>query len=764
MKKYYLALITIVAAIYVVHAETLIVVDGMFYNIEKDGTAILYGPNANPDYGAKDNVPAVLNIPESVTYGMHTYDVVEVVGNAFFQCSTLEEVVLPHTMKRIKSFAFCGCENLKEVIFNNGLEVIGHRSFENTKCLEAADLPKTVNEIESSAFYSSGISRINIPSGVKRLYFGTFSECSRLAVVDIEEGVEEIESGTFSNDRALKELTIPASIKSLGNGFMDNAGVKKLVFADTENELFMKVDNEYSGPWYNLPELQSLYLGRQITTEKWNNEGTVKDAHLFSDLKKLENVTFGPTFHSISTAMFSGCVALKQIDIPESVTEICKSAFASTGLTSVTIPSSISSIEEYTFYGCISLKSFELPSSVTIIGEGAFENCTALENVFIGPDVKKIGTSAFAGIKNAYKLEIAAADIPLELETEDSMFGYGNIRTFSSSNFDTAIINRILDYDSPYLGLFEGVNIKHAILGEGISEIPDKTFYNSNYGNLESIELPSTLIRIGESAFDGNKELIHIDLPDGLVTIGSYAFERCYMLDAIIIPASVETIGKRAFCYDSGVKIIEFKPTEHVIEIDGARENGSSLFERCVPETIIFGRPLKVLNDEMLFGSTSYSSKIKNVTFGKECTGIDVVMDDAYISRAATSVLFKSSFGITEVRSESSVPPVVPNLFEAEVYKNATLYVPHGALDLYKTADVWKQFNAITEFDISSIEEVNAGHFRVENRQIFAPGNQIEVYDVNGILIGRGDDRLCIATSGIYIVRIAGKVMKVQVL
>lgn len=764
MKKLYLIILLISAVSFsVCHAETLTVVDGMFYSIEADGTAILYGPNANPDDGEKNNVPSVLDIPETITYGLNTYSVVGVTHNAFFQCNTLEKVVFPSSMKRIGSFAFCGCQNLNEVVFNNGLEVIGHRSFENTISLEAAELPVTVNEIESLAFWGSGIRRVNIPPQVKRLYFGTFSECSRLGVVNFSEGLEYIESGTFTNDKALKEVIIPASVNSLENGFIDNAGVEKLVFTDTEKELSMKVGNEYSGPWYNLPQLQSLYLGRPIVTENWNGEGTVINNHLFSDLKKLETVTFGPTFHSIATAMFSGCTSMKQIDIPETVTEIYPSAFASSGLMSVTIPLSISLIEENTFYNCASLRSFELSPSVNTIGRCAFENCISLENIFIGPEIKKIGSRAFAGINNVQKLEIAAADNPLELETEGSMFGYGDIETFSSSSFETAIINRILEYDSPYRGLFEGSKIKHAIFGEGITEIPDKTFYSSDYGNLESVELPSTLLHIGKSAFDGNNQLVHIDLPDGLLSIGACAFERCYMLDGIIIPASVETIGMRAFCYDSGVKIIDFKSTVDTLELDGTSGNGSSLFERCSPEKIVFGRPLKVMNNETLFNSTYYSTQIKKVIFEKECTGIDVVKADFTNSRAATPVMFKSSFGIEEVRSESSVPPAVPNLFEADVYKNATLYVPVGATDAYRTADIWKSFNNIAEIDIAWTESIEDKVFAIEGQHILAPGKPIEVYNLTGTLIGASKDQMLITSPGIYIIKIVDKAIKVNI-
>ena len=55
------------------------------------------------------------------------------------------------------------------------------------------------------------------------------------------------------------------------------------------------------------------------------------------------------------------------------VTEIGASAFrSSTGLTSVTIPSSVTSIGNYAFQGCSGLTTITIPENVTTLGTNAF--------------------------------------------------------------------------------------------------------------------------------------------------------------------------------------------------------------------------------------------------------------------------------------------------------------------------------------------------------------------------------------------------------
>ena len=76
--------------------------------------------------------------------------------------------------------------------------------------------------------------------------------------------------------------------------------------------------------------------------------------------------------------------------------------------------------------------------------------------------------------------------------------------------------------------------------------IPEKAFYNA-YFELQSIELPSTLLSIGKYAFNSCNELKFIELPDTLISIGERAFYSCERLKSIELPAAFTILAEEAF-------------------------------------------------------------------------------------------------------------------------------------------------------------------------------------------------------------------------
>ena len=72
--------------------------------------------------------------------------------NAFYGCKSLESVTLPSTVTEIGSYAFQYCKQLREVVFHEGLQKIGAGAFNNCTLLSSITLPSTVTEIDRCAF------------------------------------------------------------------------------------------------------------------------------------------------------------------------------------------------------------------------------------------------------------------------------------------------------------------------------------------------------------------------------------------------------------------------------------------------------------------------------------------------------------------------------------------------------------------------------------------------------------------------------------
>ena len=115
---------------------------------------------------------------------------------------------------------------------------------------------------------------------------------------------------------------------------------------------------------------------------------------------------------------------------------------------------------------------------------------------------------------------------------------------------------------------------------------------------------------------------------------------------------------------------------------------------------------------------------------------------------------------------------IANNVFENTVYEAATLYVPYGSLDAYRSANEWSRFVNIKEFDPTGIAgvEVDGGmDVSVEGGNVVVSGaaGRVAVYSLAGALVGTGDggERTVIAVpgAGVYVVKAGGRVVKVMV-
>ena len=104
-----------------------------------------------------------------------------------------------------------------------------------------------------------------------------------------------------------------------------------------------------------------------------------------------------PVVVGIAENAFNGCMGLKSVSLPETVTYIGHSAFyGCKNLKSVNIPHEVTRIEDRTFMGCESLSSIVVPEGVTYLGVMAFQGCLTLESINIPENVKVIGQYALA--------------------------------------------------------------------------------------------------------------------------------------------------------------------------------------------------------------------------------------------------------------------------------------------------------------------------------------------------------------------------------
>jgi len=123
---------------------------------------------------------------------------VRVIGsNAFRNCTDVEQIIIPATVKAIENDAFCGCINLSQVVILDNVERIGKDCFYSTALTEFR-FPKRLLIVESGAFANTQLVRVEFPQSVKEIKSKAFADCVQLQEVLIPKSIENIASDAFS--------------------------------------------------------------------------------------------------------------------------------------------------------------------------------------------------------------------------------------------------------------------------------------------------------------------------------------------------------------------------------------------------------------------------------------------------------------------------------------------------------------------------------------------------------------------------------------
>jgi len=153
----------------------------------------------------------------------------------------------------------------------------------------------------------------------------------------------------------------------------------------------------------------------------------------------------------------------------------------------------------------MALSEITLPESTRVIGNGAFYHCTSLASVIVGTSLDTIGHSAFI-------------ETPIYENSETNEVYVGNW----------------------FIGLKDesvfSLDIKYGTVG-----IANNALYANQ--NIQSVELPDSVRRIGSLAFGGSK-IVSIVTGGGLEYIGDQAFNSCYQLVTVLLGSYDYTLGQ----------------------------------------------------------------------------------------------------------------------------------------------------------------------------------------------------------------------------
>lgn len=234
---------------------------------------------------------------------------------------------------------------------------------------------------------------------------------------------------------------------------------------------------------------------------------------------------------------------------------------------------------------------------------------------------------------------------------------------------------------------------------------------------LTSIEIPSGVTSIGQSAFLDCSTLTHVTIPEGVISIGDWAFEWCEKLSHINIPNSVISIGNMVFfgCeslpitngvrYAGGcaVGVEDTSLTTYNLK-NGTRFIDSHAFSQCKNM-----RSIVIPNGVISIGSGSFSdcksltsiiipnsvTEIRGNAFGW-CTSLtSITIPDNVVLIGDNAFSYCES--LKEVNCKPKNPPVGGSgMFDYNA-SDRIIYVPYESLQLYQLAPYWSHYTYFIE-------------------------------------------------------------------
>ena len=574
------------------------------YTVNDDGTLTITGYTGSD---TEIEIPAEIDGKKVTVIGK----------KAFYNCQTLEKVVIDEGILEIQTWAFSGCNNLKKIIIPLSVDHLGKSDYFDGGYISGVWLGGNLtsagpigsgcdiefgwtDKIPDRAFYSYGnLVDVTLPDSVISIGSDAFTGCDNLKTVTIENGIKFFDEiafvgcGSITTIRGLTGSYAEAFAKQKGYTFesIGTYDVPKFAYEVNDDGETLTITG-YNGFADTEIEIPAEIDGKKVT---------VIGVNAFDNGDTLEKVVIDEGIEEIQIGAFSGCYNLKKIIIPSSVENVGKSNYDAGGysigkwlggnltsagpigsgcdiefgwtdkipdyaffgygsLVNVILPESITSIGSLAFDPFpeeSNIAEITIPKSVTSIGSGAFEGCEKLTEIAIPENVTSIGDNAFSNCDN-----IAEITIPKNVT---SLGGYAfsscdNLKTVTIENGAKFFADTAFNY-------CDNITTIRGLTGSYAEVFAKEKGYT--FESIGTYDVPEFSYEVNE---DGetltitgyNKFADTIEVPSELdgkkvTAIGKKAFynyEKNHKnLVNVTLPESVTSIGSYAFGYSNIAEI-----------------------------------------------------------------------------------------------------------------------------------------------------------------------------------------------------------------
>ena len=269
----------------------------------------------------------------------------------------------------------------------------------------------------------------------------------------------------------------------------------------------------------------------------------------------------------IGSGAFSGCSNLTEVTLPEGLERIGEGAFEwDSFLKKIDFPNSLKTIEKKAFMYCTQLESLSL-NNCSDVEQGAFASCVGLKTIDLG--------KSELDFHNAFGVDNISAETLGKLQTirvdpankkyavkDNTLYSKdGKTLVYRPGGLTEAFrVPENVTTIGPYAF---GCSHASAIdLGSKVTNVAYGAFYGVKA--LKQLEIPDSVKTLEGAALQYSETLEHAVLPEGLTKIPYRTFRWEFALKTVYIPGSVTEIAAEAFdvLFDEVTPDIYFGGTE----------------------------------------------------------------------------------------------------------------------------------------------------------------------------------------------------------
>ena len=410
--------------------------------------------------------------------------------------------------------------------------------------------------------------------------------------------IETLPSRTFDGADKLTTIKLPALTSLSPNLFTNCSSLKNLTigeWSNTEGNDGLEMETIPTGCFQGCSNLTHIYIKGVSAVEGWAFSGctsmtefpikSIKEeakvqigSNAFENIPLSGNLTLPEGIVSVANNCFGSCLSLTAITFPATITDI-DPAFDTNCqvLTHIYVNDGNKTYEaqDGILYkkndGVQSLvrcpianpEPIKIPANknITEIAKEAFRDCK-MQSITLNDGLKKIGENAFTNCKNLVSLTIPSSVTDI---ASSFVNGCDKLATLTVE-VGNSVYETVNNITYAKISVKEGETTKES---KAIFRVPEAITLTDGKLNLSEVK---GVTKVGNSAFEGVKELKELTLPDDITTLTDECFKN----------SGIETFNVPKHLTEEGFGLAPFSECNNLKEFKGENLDHFMIDERGI--------------------------------------------------------------------------------------------------------------------------------------------------------------------------------------